>query len=251
MELTAYLNLLFDSGSFVERVDRVAEAGYDGVEFFGWDRDAAAIADRCADHGLDLAYMSGERPPLTDPDRADEAVESAESSIDLAAEVGCADLNVKAGPAQPALDSATQRRAVVDTLRRVAPAAEAAGVTLVLEPLNTRVDHPGHFTTTAAEGAELVAAVESPAVKLLFDCYHEQIAHGDVIRSFREHREHVGHVHVADNPGRHEPGTGELNYGNVLAAIRDAGYEGYVGCEFTPTGDPLDALADVKSLVEG
>jgi len=249
VELTAYLNLLFDEGSFVERVDRVAEAGYDGVEPFGWDHDVEAIAERCDEHGLDLAYMSGERPPLTDPERTEEAIRSVEETLAVAGRVGCRDLNVKSGPAQPGLDPAAQRENVREVLREVAPAAEDAGVTLVLEPLNTRVDHPGHFTTTAAEGAELVAAVDSPRVKLLFDCYHEQIMHGDVIRSFREHVGHVGHVHVADNPGRHEPGTGELNYANVLDAIRETGYDGYVGCEFRPTGDPMTALEDVKAMV--
>lgn len=249
VELSAYLNLLFDSGSFPERVDRVAAAGYDGVEYFGWDHDAAAIADRCGEHGLELVYISGERPPLNDPDAVGEAVESVERSIAVAERVGCRTLNVKSGPTQPELDAPTQRQQVVETLRAVAPAAEAAGVTLVLEPLNTRVDHPGHFTTTAAEGADIVAAVDSPAVKLLFDCYHEQIMHGDVTRSFREHVEHVGHVHIADNPGRNEPGTGELNYATIVDAIRETGYDGYVGCEFTPTGDPEAALADVRELV--
>jgi hydroxypyruvate isomerase len=131
---------------------------------------------------------------------------------------------------------------------RVAPDAEEAGVTLVLEPLNTAVDHPGYYLTSTAEGIEIVEEVGSPSVQLLYDVYHQQITEGNVIDTITDHVEHIGHIHIADVPGRHEPGTGELNYANVFDAIDDADYEGYVGCEFSPTGDPDAAMADVLEL---
>ena len=246
-DLSAYLNMVFDEGSLEERVDRVADAGYDGVELYGMEH-VERVADRCDDRDLDLVYVSGDKPAYTDPDRTEESVEALEEAIDRVAAVGCLNLNVKSGQTQPDVDPAVQHESVVEVLERAAPAAERAGITLVLEPLNTRVDHPGHFFSTAADGAEAIAAVDSPNVRLLFDVYHEQIMHGDVIRSFREHFDLIGHVHIADNPGRHEPGTGELNYENVLAEIKESGYDGYVGCEFVPTGDPETALADVKAL---
>jgi hydroxypyruvate isomerase len=147
------------------------------------------------------------------------------------------------------LDRETQYENVVEVLSTVAPDAEEAGVTLALEPLNTAVDHPGYYLTSSAEGFDIVDDVDSPGVRLLYDVYHQQITEGNVIQTVTENVDRIGHVHVADVPGRHEPGTGELNYANVFSALDDAGYDGYVGCEFRPTGDPesaMDAVLDCR-----
>jgi hydroxypyruvate isomerase len=247
--LTAYLNLLFNEDPMPEHVDRVAEAGLDGIELYGFDHDVVTIGERCKEHGLAFVYMSGSRPPLNHPDRSVDAINNIKRSIDLAERVDCKNINVKAGQVQDGLDKETERNSVVNVLREVAPAAESAGVTLVLEPLNTCIDHPGHSVATAAEGAEIIETVDSSSVRLLFDFYHEQIMSGDVIRSFREHLNVISHIHIADNPGRHEPGTGELNYSNIFDAIAETGYDGFVGCEFSPTGDPDKIMRDVKSLL--
>ncbi|WP_266082958.1 TIM barrel protein [Haladaptatus caseinilyticus] len=138
---------------------------------------------------------------------------------------------------------------MVEVFRRVAPVAEKSNVTLLLEPLNTRVDHPGHFVSTARDGVEIIKEVSSPAVRVLYDIYHEQIMAGDIIHTFQKYVEYIGHVHIADNPGRHEPGMGELDYENILESIADSEYDGYIGCEFTPTGDPEKALEHVRSLL--
>jgi len=127
--------------------------------------------------------------------------------------------------------------------------AEDAGVTLGVEPLNTIVDHPGYYLTSSAEGFEIVDAVDSPAVKLLFDVYHQQTSEGNVTRNLTNNVEQVGYVHVADVPGRHEPTTGKLDYENVLGALDEAGYDGYVGCEFTPRGDPLAAIENCRNML--
>lgn len=246
--LTGYLNLLFDRGSLPERVDRVAELGLDGVECFGWDVDREGIADRVAANDLEWVYLSGGRPTLCDPAEEDAAVANIEETLAFAGELGIHNLNVKAGTSQPDMTAEEMHDQVVRVLERAAPAAEDAGVTLVLEPLNTRIDHANHACATAAEGAAIVGRVDSERVKLLYDCYHEQIMAGDVIRSFREHLDQIGHVHIADNPGRNEPGTGELNYERIFEAIDESAYDGYVGCEFVPSGDVADAIAHVRSL---
>ena len=118
----------------------------------------------------------------------------------------------------------------------------------MVEPLNSAVDHPGYFLTSSYEGYDILEAVDSPNVKLLYDVYHQQITEGNVIQNVTDHIDLIGHVSVADVPGRHEPGTGELNYENVFSALDDAGYEGYVGLEFSPTGDSAEAIKDVRSL---
>ena len=118
-------------------------------------------------------------------------------------------------------------------------------MTLALEPLNTAVDHPGYFLTSSAEGFDIVDAVDSPNVKLLYDVYHQQITKGNIVQTVTENVERIGHVHLADVPKRHEPGTGELNYAHILSVLDDAGYDGYVGCEFSPVGSPEGAVAKV------
>lgn len=249
VRLSAYLNLLFDEGSDPERVARVADVGYDAVELYGFDRDLAGVARAVADHDLEWVYLSGERPDFTDPGATAAAVKSVERSIDLARRHGVPKVNVKAGATQSGLDDEAQRRNVVEVVRCGAQMAEGTDVTLVLEPVNATVDHPGHFTTTAAEGAEIVRAVGHPNARLLFDVYHEQVASGDLIRSLREHEDVIGHVHVADNPGRHQPGTGEINYATVFDALDDSSYDGFVGCEFVPTADS-DPESVLRSVAE-
>jgi hydroxypyruvate isomerase len=166
----------------------------------------------------------------------------------MAGERGIPTLISTTGPDQDGLDRETQHENIVDVLSRVAPDAEEAGVTLALEPLNTEVDHPGYYLTTSEEGFEIVDEVGSENVTLLYDVYHQQITEGNVIQTVTENVERIGHVHVADVPGRHEPGTGELNYGRIFEALDDVGYDGYVGCEFSPTDDPDGAMADVLAL---
>ncbi len=137
--------------------------------------------------------------------------------------------------------------AIVAALRAGAPLCEDAGVTMVLEPLNVLVDHAGYYLVTSAEGFQIVDEVGSPAVKLLYDVYHQQITEGNLIATITANVGRIGHLHVADVPGRHEPGTGEINYRNVLRAVEAAGYAGYVGLEYQPQADPAATLATVKA----
>jgi hydroxypyruvate isomerase len=133
----------------------------------------------------------------------------------------------------------------------IAPLAEKAGVTLVLEPLNVYVDHPGYFLDGSAAGFDLVRAVGSPRIKLLYDIYHMQVMEGNIIQTLTSNLDVIGHVHVADVPGRHEPGTGELSYANIFEALRQAGYDKYVGFEFEPTVPSEEAAATSLALLKG
>ena len=249
-KLSGYLNLLFETGSLTERVNWIDKAGLDGIELYGFDKDLASVADATEQHELEWVYLSGERPAFTNPRNKEAAIESIESSLELAEAFGIQYLNVKTGTQQAHLTERDQRAQVIEILEAAGPLAAQTDTTLVLEPLNTTVDHPGHFAATAAKGADIVRAVDHPNVRLLFDCYHEQIMTGDLIRSFRQQQDLIGHVHIADNPGRHQPGTGEINYEGVFKALIDSGYEGYVGCEFMPTpdADPVQILEALSSL---
>ena len=142
-----------------------------------------------------------------------------------------------------------QHRAIVDVFRAVADEAERKDVTLGIEPLNVSVDHPGYYLTSSREAYDIVEAIDSSSVSILFDVYHIQIAEGNVIDSISEYADRIDHYHVADVPGRHEPGTGELNYENVVRAIADTGFDGYIGCEFWPTDDPDATLEAAVELL--
>ena len=244
-KLSVCVEMVYDDEPFHERITRAAEAGADAVEFWDWRGKDLERIERTADEaGVPIVgCVAG--GTLTDPDAADDAVEIVRESIATAADLGIPTLIATTGPDQEGLDRTTQRETIVDVLSRVAPDAEAAGVTIVLEPLNTAVDHPGYYLETSAEGFEIVDAVDSPNVRLLYDVYHQQITEGNVIQTLTANIDRIGHVHVADVPGRHEPGTGELDYENILGAIEETEYDGYVGCEFSPTGDADEAVATV------
>jgi hydroxypyruvate isomerase len=121
-------------------------------------------------------------------------------------------------------------------------------VTLVLEPLNIKVDHPGYYLQTAKEGFEMIDEVGSPALKMLFDIYHHQIMEGNVIADITKNIAKIAHFHVADVPGRHEPGSGEINYANVFRAIASSGYQGFVGLEYKPSRAAEETLRDVLRM---
>ncbi|GAB3672874.1 hydroxypyruvate isomerase family protein [Halopiger thermotolerans] len=245
--LSICVEMVYDDEPFVDRIQRAADAGADAVEFWGWrEKDLEAIVDTAEAAEIPIAgFVAG--GTLTDPDVADEAVETIRESIATAAEYDVPTLIVTTGQDQDGLDRDAQYDNIVSVLSRVAPDAEDAGVTLVLEPLNTAVDHPGYFLETSAEGFDIVDDVGSPNVQLLYDVYHQQVTEGNVIQTITDNVDRIGHVHIADVPGRHEPGTGELDYETIIAAIDEAGYDGYVGCEFSPTGD---ADAAVETVLE-
>jgi hydroxypyruvate isomerase len=245
VNLSVCIEMVYDDEPFHERIHRTAAAGINAVEFWDWrEKDLDAITTAATESGIEIvSCVAG--GVLTDPKMADNAVEKISESIQIAAELGIPTLIATTGPDQEGLTGETQHENIVDVLSRVAADAEAAGVTIALEPLNTKVDHPGYFLTSSDEGFAIVDAVDSPNITLLYDVYHQQITEGNIIQTLTENIDRIGHVHIADVPGRHEPGTGELNYSNIIEAIDDAGYDGYIGCEFSPTGNPDDAIAAV------
>ena len=139
-----------------------------------------------------------------------------------------------------------QNQAVIDALKAAAPLMEAAGVTIILEPLNLLVNHPNQLVSTSAHAARILKAVGSPNVKMLFDVYHQQITEGNLSGNIKAYKDLIGYYQIADHPGRHEPGTGEIQYAHVFRTIHDAGYKGVIGLELSPKSDPIAALKAVR-----
>ena len=259
MKFSICAEMLFTGLPFHERVDRIREAGFSAVEFWAWkDKDLDQLQRR-VDGGMKIATFSGHRQrSLVQP--ADLSAYAAEvrESMATARRLGCGGLMLLTDELSadgsvdtsryPAMSHKQKRDNVITGLRSLAPLAEEQGVDLYLEPLNSVVDHRGYWLDSSAEGFAIVDAVGSDRVRLLFDIYHMQIMEGDIIASLSADLDKVGHIHVADVPGRHEPGTGELNYANILKRLAALDYEGYVGFEFSPAGDDGRALEAIATL---
>jgi len=257
--LAANTEMVLRKDDPLEGITEAASMGLEAIELFDIEgADRTAVREAGEEHGIDVAASltvgvagntGNEGRSITDPSLHDEAVADVERSLELGQELGTETLIVTVGPERGELPPGAEHRAIVDVLREAAPAAETAGITLVLEPLNTTVDHRGYYLDSSYEAYEIVDAVDSARVKVLYDVYHQQITEGNLIENIREHAEFIGHYHVADVPGRHEPGTGEIDYENVFEAIGETDYEGFVGLEFHPSGSPRDAIGTVRSLL--
>jgi hydroxypyruvate isomerase len=248
LTLAVCVEMVFRDLPVVERVRRVHELGF-AAEIWGWhDKDLDALAATDARFTSMTGYLSGS---LTDPEGADALLRTAARSIDAAATLGAPNLNLhgtgldeRGLPVAPVqVTTGAMWVAAVRTLERVAELGEKRGVVFTLENLNTAVDHPGTPFATAADTRTLVAAVGSPHLRMNLDLYHAQIGEGNLIQLVRDSVPLVGEVQVADVPGRCEPGTGEINYPAVAAALREAGYRGVVGLEAWASGDSEVAVA--------
>lgn len=248
LKFSACIEMIFREEPFLDRIDRVAEAGLQAFEFWGWqNKDLDGIVARKEKLGLDVAAIVG-GSGIVDPASKDKFVSDIRESIKVARRLGCSRLIVTTGNELPGVPRAAQHASIVECLKAAAPLAEDAGVVLVLEPLNVLVNHKGYYLATSAEGFEILREVGSPAVKLLYDIYHQQITEGNLIATIEANIGEIGHFHVADVPGRHEPGTGEINYSNVFRRIGALGYSGFVGLEYSPSKDAAQTLQEVLAL---
>lgn len=251
-DLSACIEWLFADGDrpFVDRVRAAAEAGFARVEFWGTsDKDIAALEHAIRETGVTVsAFVSEPAGRLVDPGTHDEFVAGVASSSRLAQRLNARGLIVLAGDARAGVPRRDQHDAIVEGLRRAAPIAAAAGARLYLEPLNTLVDHEGYFLDSTAEGLDIVREVGHSAVTLLYDLYHSIVMGEEPADVLRGAGLLVGHVHVADAPGRHEPGTGEIDWPLQLEALRASGYAGPIGLEYRPVADTAASLEYVRSL---
>jgi hydroxypyruvate isomerase len=250
LKFSVCIEMIFNQLDLLDRPAAVAAAGLPGFEFWGWkNKDMDAIKAAADAAGVQIAGFCVEAgTPLVNPDTTTQWVEDAQSSVAEAKRLGVPSLIVTTGQEITDLPRQAQHDAIVAGLKGLAPFAEDAGINLCLEPLNILVNHKGYYLSTSDEGFEILDQVGSPRVKLLFDIYHQQITEGNLTDRITGHIAQIGHFHVADVPGRHEPGTGEINYTNVFATLAAQPYDGFIGLEFAPTGDPAAALAQVKKL---
>ena len=247
--LSVCIEMIFGEVEFLDRIPKVKEAGFDAFEFWGTgNKDLPAVKRLKDEHGLTVtAIVTEYQQPLGDAANRESFVEGVRRAGQAANLLDCSNVIVTVGNESAGMPRQEQHDKIVAGLKAAAPIAELHGVTLVLEPLNVLVDHKGYYLATSAEGFEMVREVASPKVKLLYDIYHQQVTEGNLIAKITANIAEIGHFHSADVPGRHEFGTGEINYANVLRTIDQLGYTGYVGVEFGPTGTSQVALARVRA----
>jgi len=233
-----------------ERVRKVADLGFGAVEFWPWrGRDLDALGKACKDAKIEIMQFTawGFTPGMNDPKNHDDVVKEIAASCEVAKRLGAPMMTVVAGNDIPGMSQEQMHANVIEALKRCAPVAEKAGVTLILEPMNIRVDHKGHCLYGSAPAIAICKAVGSPFVKINWDLYHMHISEGDLCGHMREGFEHVGYFQLADHPGRNEPGTGEIHYNRVLKEAWNLGYRGGVGLECSPLEGELQAARRVAA----
>jgi len=237
-----------------ELVKQTAEAGYAAIELWHRDGTFEDILSLAKRYKLAVVSMSGHYSlpdGLNKRSNHDRIEAELKLSIDLAAKHGIPGLICFSGNRQPHTTETQAIEAVADGLRRVAPYAEAKGINLNLELLNSKVDHPGYQCDQTAWGVAVCERVNSTRVKLLYDIYHMQIMEGDVIRTIRDNIKWIGHFHTAGNPNRLDlDDDQELNYTGICRAIASTGYDLYVGHEFSLKGDPVQALRKTFAICD-
>lgn len=253
-KFAANLSFLYADKPFLDRFAAAAADGFPAVEYVGPYAfpadDIRALLDR---HGLKQALFNlpagnwdaGERGIGCLPDRVEEFREGVDRALDYARALDCVKLNCLAGIAPAGADPELLERTLVENVAYAARLCAEAGVRLLLEPINLR-DIPGFFVSTTDHAERILDDVGSDNLFLQYDIYHTQVMQGDLIATFERLANRIAHVQVADNPGRHEPGTGEINYANVFKILDAAGYDGFVGCEYKPLAGTSEGLGWMK-----
>lgn len=264
LSFSANLSMLFTEVDFLERFARAADAGFRAVECqFPYRYEKDALAEQIQRHQLAQVlhnlpagdWSMGDRGIACLPDRVAEFQEGLGRAIDYATALGCTRLNCLAGVAPAGADRERLHETFVGNLRFAARELNERGITLLIEPLNSR-DTPGFFLRTSRQAVEIIEEVGSHNLRLQFDVYHTHIMEGDVVGSLEHALKYIAHVQIADDPGRHEPGTGSIDFGSVFRALDRASYRGWIGCEYVPSTTTeeglswLNAYADPRRLVQ-
>lgn len=242
MRFSANLSMLFRDAPFLERFERAARAGFDAVEFW-WPREPPDEVVAAAESaGVSVVLFNfdggdvaaGERGLLSDPATADRFRANVPRALELAERLGCPRLNALVGKELGPGARERQLSLAVENVAWAADQAAGQGAEILIEALNTFDNGPCLISSTRS-AANLIARVERPNVKLQYDAFHMQRMEGNLVATITAHLDQIAHIQIADSPGRGEPGTGEINFGFVLAAIDSLGYDGHVGLEYNPT----------------
>jgi hydroxypyruvate isomerase len=254
-KFAANLSMLFTELPFLDRFEAAAAAGFEGVEYlFPYEFEVDALASRLRRFGLEQVlhnlpagdWANGERGIACLPGREEEFRDGIDRAVRYATALGCRQVNCLAGIAPEGTDRRLLQATLADNLRYAGARLGEAGIRLLIEPINTR-DIPRFFLRTTRQARVLIEDGPIDNLQIQYDVYHMQIMEGDLARTIAANLDLIGHIQIADNPGRHEPGTGEINYPFLFGHLDAIGYRGWVGCEYKPKAATLDGLGWLPS----
>ncbi|PZP55066.1 MAG: hydroxypyruvate isomerase [Azospira oryzae] len=241
-KFAANLTMMFNEVDFLDRFAAAAKAGFRGVEYlFPYPYDKHQLKERLEQYKLTQVlhnlpagdWGKGERGIACHPDRVAEFQEGVGKAIDYAKTLGCQQVNCLAGIAPQGVAPEKVRQTFIDNLKFAAAELKKAGIKLLIEPINT-IDIPGFYLNRTQQALDIIKEVGSDNLFLQYDIYHMQIMEGDLARTMEKNLRLIAHIQLADNPGRHEPGTGEINYPFLFSHLDRIGYAGWIGCEYKP-----------------
>ena len=244
LKFAANLSMLFTEVPFAQRFERAARAGFAWVECqFPYELPAAEIRTLLDAHGLTMVlhnlpagdWAAGDRGIACNPVRVDEFRAGVTRAIEYATTLGVKKINCLAGKLPAAVSEQQARQTLIDNLRYAAMALAPHGIQLLTEPIN-RFDIPGFYLDSTAKALSVLDEVGSPDVLLQYDIYHAQRMEGELAKTIEKNLARIGHIQIADNPGRHEPGTGEIHFPFLFARLEQLGYSGFIGAEYIPAG---------------
>jgi len=235
-------------------VEIVAAAGYQGIElvgeFYSWsDADTSRIMARLRALGLIVDAMSGVKAGFAVPEQSADFMTQFAAQVSWAKKLECQKIILLSGKRVDGLSPESQRQTAIDNLKRAGDLASKDNIQIVIEPIDL-LENPTIFLSTVTDGFDLVRAVGTPNVKVLYDIYHEQRSYGNLIEKLERNIDLVGLIHIADVPGRHEPGTGEIDYTNIYRKLEDLGYNKFVAMEYYPTQDPTESLRASRLAIQ-
>ena len=250
----ANLTMLFNEVDFMDRFEAAAKAGFKGVEYlFPYDYDKDQLAEKLQAYGLTQAlhnlpagnWGAGERGIAILPDRVGEFQDGVGKAVEYATTLGCKQINCLAGLAPAGITPEKLHETFVSNIKFAAAELEKAGVKLIVEAINTN-DMPGFFLNNTRQAVSIIEEVGSGNLAYQYDAYHMQIMEGNLARTIQDNLGIIAHIQVADNPGRHEPGTGEINYPFLFGFLDEIGYQGWIGCEYVPATTTTEGLGWLK-----
>ncbi len=252
MKFSICIDALFDGWSPAQALEGVETAGFHAFEFWGWrSRDIDSLSREAGRRKLRSHAFCTLKVSLVDSRQRRAWLTGLSDTLAVAARLGTQTIITQVGDQLPDVPRQAQRESLVAGLRAGVPLLREAGATLVFEPLNTAIDHAGYYLASSDEAFSIAEEVGSDRVKVLFDIYHQQVTEGNLLDRIRGHLGLIGHFHAAGVPGRHELDGGELDYRVIFRAIDAAGWEGCIGLEYFPVGDPVAGLQPWAAFAGG
>lgn len=255
---SACIEPMYSEIPFLDRFQAAKDDGFEFVEFWSWtDKDLDAVKAAAEKAGVGISGFNGDAAySLIDPTHKEKYLDFLRKSVAAAQKIGAKSVTIHSNALGDAgivvnhyteLSDTVKLCSMYDMLLECAKIAEESGIAMNLEPLNITTDHVGNYLATTRMAAEMTRLIGSPMLKVLYDVYHMQLNEGSLCDNIKEYADQLGHIHVADAPGRHEPGTGEINYARVFKALEDCGYTGRVGFELFPETTTANAVKAIMS----